>query len=338
MNGRVRVVYLADIFEVESSSELFTYRSDLEKTDPQTVAEVLQGLRDAGFEAIHIADIPSLTRHIQEFPDDIVISTYAGERSRSRTSLIAATCEGHGTPYVGLDAYGQAVCHDKALCKIVAQQCGLLTPASRVYRPGLPLSGLRDFPPPFILKPLAEGSSIGVSARSVIRNIETAEAVAQELFDRIGGPIMAERFVAGREVSLGAIETAKGPLTAFSEIRVAGDPDYFVDRVWDAEEKYHRNLDRHVALIDNELHPDDRAAIMQLLSVLGNFGWIRIDGRLSEGRLQFIEASPDAHLGVRSQFAQGFMLQGMTYSEVLGLVVQSASLRPLGPTAIAKES
>lgn len=202
-----------------------------------------------------------------------------------------------------------------------------------MFRPGWPLHLLDEFALPFILKPVAEGSSIGISADNIIRERSRARAVAEDLLRTFNAPIMAEAFVAGREVSLSAIQSPDGIRTAFSEIRVADQPDYFVERVWDAAEKYHRRLDRHVALIDDELADIDRQAIMRLLSALGDFGWIRIDGRLANGRFNFIEASPDAHLAERSQFAQGFIQQGMSYAEVIAAVVASASPRLPGRAA-----
>jgi D-alanine-D-alanine ligase len=332
--NRQTVVYAADVFDEGAQDSPFERRSDLEKTDAETIAQVLAALEEGGFTALHIGDLDQLARHALAHPDDIVLSTYGGDGSRSRTALVAGLSESLRVPYVGLDAFGQALCHDKSLTKTLALECGLTTPAWRVFRPGWPLDLLEEFELPFILKPVAEGSSIGISAANVIRDRSQALAVAQDLLRTFEAPIMAEAFVAGREVSLCAIQAEGGARTAFSEIVVAGQPDYFVDRVWDAAEKYHRRLDRHVALVDNELADIDRQAIMRLLSALGDFGWIRIDGRLANGRFHFIEASPDAHLGMRSQFAQGFIQQGMSYAQVLAAVVASANQRLPGRAAI----
>ena len=217
--------------------------------------------------------------------------------------------------------------------KQLARQSGLKTPRAREYHAIEEIRHIDDWSYPVIVKPSAEGSSIGISQSSIIDSPEKLKTKAKDLLTALDASIMIEEFVTGREVSVAVIQGTIGAYSSFNEVIVEGEPDYFLDRVWDAHEKYHRELPRRVKSIDDELKDDDRRAIGRFLTALGDFGYIRIDGRLQDGCFHFLEATPDAWLGQGGQLAQGFVNDGWTYPEVLAAIIETARTRLPNPTA-----
>jgi hypothetical protein len=72
-----------------------------------------------------------------------------------------------------------------------------------------------------------------------------------------------------------------------------------------------------------------------LITRLGPFDLLRIDGKIADGRFTAIELTPDIHLGLDSAFLGGFNAAGIAPSTVLEAVV-AASLQnndPGGPPA-----
>ena len=327
------VIFLADMIDLAANKKEFSDRRDLEKTTPQARDDVLAGLRKAGYRVHHMEHPASLTDDLSWSRRQVVLSTYGGEISRSRTTWAPAICEAYGIPYIGLDAYGQSLCHSKMAAKQLARQCELKTPRAREYHAVDEIRHIDDWAYPVIVKPSAEGSSIGISQASVVNSAEKLKSKAEDLLTALDASIMIEQFVTGREVSVAAIQGSAGAYSSFNEVTVDGEPDYFLNRVWDAHEKYHRDLPRQVRSIDNELRDDDRDAIRRFLTALGDFGYIRLDGRLQDGCFYFLEATPDAWLGPGGQLAQGFVNDGWTYHEVLAAIIETARKRLPNPIA-----
>ena len=69
--------------------------------------------------------------------------------------------EKEGIPYVGSDPRGSRLAFNKVAAKRLFQKRGIPTPPWRTIQRGN-WQGLRNFPTPFFVKPVAEGSSIGV--------------------------------------------------------------------------------------------------------------------------------------------------------------------------------
>lgn len=327
------VIFLADMIDPQQRNTVFASRRDLEKTTVETRDEVMAGLRAAGYAAVHMEHPAELTENLEWARRHIVLSTYGGEFHRSRTTWAPAICEANGIPFVGLDAYGQGICHSKMAAKALAKESGLRTPRAREYHAEQDLRHLDDWEFPVIVKPSAEGSSIGISQDSIANSPEELRQAAQALFDELSVSVMVEEFVSGREVSFAAIEGPDGTYASFNEVSVEGAPDYFATRVWDAHEKYHDELPRHVKSIDDELSDKDMPALSRFLKALGHFGYIRLDGRLKDGRIHFLEATPDAWLGEGGQLSQGFVNEGWTYAQVMAAIIETARGRLPSPTA-----
>jgi D-alanine-D-alanine ligase len=249
--------------------------------------------------------------------------------------LVPAIAESFGLDFVGLDAMGQALAHDKEVMKRIAQDCGLATPPWRVLRDATFAKQMcEEFPTPFVIKPIAEGSSIGISQRNLIYQPREGDVLARELLERFRQPVLIESFAGGREVSFISVEAAPRPHQALVEVVVDGQPDFFSTRLFDADEKLNRRLPRSIQRIDNALNSDDKAAIERLLDTIGHYGVVRVDGKLGDdGRFVFLELTTDPWLGVRGHVAQAFIGKGWTYSEVIRAILASALLAPRGQLA-----
>ena len=325
------VVLVADTLQNPGGSGSPVHmRQDLEMTDENTMRALLEALAELGLKVYHYRDPKRLGVNAKKHARDLVLSIYGGKGSRNRMALVPAVCEVHGLAYVGPDVYGRVICQDKEVSKNLARQCGLDTPRHRVIRSTEDLKAVEQFQPPYVLKPLMEGSSIGISPSSLVREGEDGAGVARSLLDELGPPLMAEAFVGGREVSYNCIEASPENFWAYSEIHVEGRDDYFDSHLFDADEKLNRRLPRRVRTIDDELNEEDRERLNRLLATVGRFGYCRVDGKHREGRFVFIELTPDAWIAPTGAFAASFINKGWSYAEVIGAVLSSATPAPRG--------
>jgi D-alanine-D-alanine ligase len=318
------VVVVADLLTDSGERGAYSARRDLEQTEEPTLDEICSAIESLGLQVQHCANPAQLASSANAHSSDVVLSIYGGALSRSRMALVPAICEALDLRYVGPDAYGRIIAQDKEISKRLAADCGLVTPPWRVIRSRGEADSINSLTPPIVVKPLLEGSSIGISPQSLQTSHEGARAAALDLLERFAQPVIVEQFVAGREVSYNRIE-GDGPTTwSFSEVIITGDGGYFEHRLFDAEEKMIRRPGRTVANIDSDLSGDERARLERFLGSIGRYGYCRVDGRLNEGTFAFIELTPDAWLGRLGQFAMGFTEKGWSYEQVLAEILLSA--------------
>jgi D-alanine-D-alanine ligase len=144
--------------------------------------------------------------------------------------------------YVGCRPRAAAMAMDKVLTKSLASAIGVPTPASRELRPG-GLDELDSLPLPMVIKPANEGSSVGLS---ICQTVDEARAAAERLF-AIGKRVLAERYVRGRELTVGIIDGPNGT-EVLPTIEIVPAVEFY-----DYEAKYHRDDTKY--LVDPVLPP-----------------------------------------------------------------------------------
>jgi D-alanine-D-alanine ligase len=319
------IILVADIKADQEPGPAMEYHRDLEKSSPATVEAISQTIRELGLDVLHLQSLDELTdRAKQHLSSDLVLSIYGGERSRNRMALVPAICESFGLRFVGPDVYGRIVCQDKEISKRLAKQCGVLTPRYQIVRNQDSLLKLNPKQFPLVVKPNFEGSSIGISKRSLVKNIDELIENVTEVLIKFDQPVLIEEFIPGREVCYNLIEGRPSTDSQFAEIRIADHPRYFDHNFFCAEEKAAwMNID--ILSINDELLPEDKHALNMLVASLGRYGYCRIDGKLVDGRFHFIELTPDAWLDPSGAFSLSFTKSGWTYGEVLASLLASES-------------
>ncbi len=137
-----------------------------------------------------------------------------------------------GTPYVGARPRGAREAIDKVLTKTIAARLGYDVPESAVFNPQ------DDAPPmsyPFVLKPIFEGSTIGL----FVCHTENDWIEARQDARKAGRPAMIEAYVSGREITCGLVDTGSG-LGALPIIEITP-----ADGLYDYQAKYHREDTRY---------------------------------------------------------------------------------------------
>jgi D-alanine-D-alanine ligase len=317
------VVLVADVLTGTAVAAGYRFQRDLEKVTPVTLNEILDALSELGLRTHHYSHPRDLADHAVRHSRDIVLSIYGGETSRNRMALVPAICETFGLRYVGPDVYGRIVCQDKEISKRLAQEAGVRVVPHRILRSISDLAAIADFPTPFVVKPLWEGSSIGIGQENLARTSADGIAVARRLLEAFQAPIMIEAFVPGAEVSYNIIQGRQSSLTGFTETIIPGQPNFFSHNLFDAKEKQ-ENIWRHDnRLIDELLNKDDQIYLNRLIKLVGGIGYGRIDGKLHDGRFFFLEITPDAWLGKGGAFASAFLYKGLSYPEIVKAILLS---------------
>lgn len=140
-------------------------------------------------------------------------------------------------PYTGSGVMASALAMDKIRTKLLWQAAGIPTPRSRrVASAAEGTSVIAELGLPLIVKPVREGSSIGVTKITQLEEFAAAFAAAATLPDGRQEEVMAEEFVAGTELTAAVLGRTALPLVRIEapEGRYDYQNKYFTDVV-----KYH---------------------------------------------------------------------------------------------------
>jgi len=137
-------------------------------------------------------------------------------------------------PYTGSGVLASALAMDKIRTKWVWQAAGVPTPRScRVAAADAGAAVVAEYGLPLIVKPVREGSSIGVTKVARLEEFAAAFAQAQTLPDCRQEEVMAEEFVAGIELTAAVLGREVLPLVRIEapEGRYDYQNKYFTDVV-----------------------------------------------------------------------------------------------------------
>jgi D-alanine-D-alanine ligase len=171
----------------------------LDQTDAE-VAHHEQALTEAGYDVQQICWGPHFIQDLQEAEVDLVFNV---------SSLAeAAILEELNMPYVGSGTIGTALATDKSLAKKLWQRQGLPTSPFLVAKTEEDCGLFENDPPfdyPLFIKPVAGRGSAGINEQSVVQDYEELVAGVRERCEKIGQPVLIERFLKGREITLGVV-------------------------------------------------------------------------------------------------------------------------------------
>lgn len=298
----------------------------VEPTSYKYYVEFVTAVKSISKDVLIYTDLKTFTDELPNHPDRPVLSTWFGGQSRNRRSMVPAICEASRVPYVGADAYANLLCADKYWALEFARHKGLKTPSHRLIWSPEDIGSVETLPLPQVIKPLAEGSSIGILQTNLVKNYMDARQCAERLLQDMNSPIVAEEFIPGREVSVVLIGKPDDiQIFECMELIVSGDETYLYDKIWDIELKKNSEKPQLFRCISSEFPKSEWSKIRKLYNSLGKMDYMRVDGRLNLNGFVVGELSPDAHLGSDNALAQAAACQGYDYNQFFRLLYSLAS-------------
>lgn len=171
---------------------------------------ILDALKNKGYEAVGVDIGRDAAEHIRKLK--IKIAFIALHGTFGEDGAIQGLLQILGIPYTGSGILASALGMDKVFSKQLFRSHGLLVGPYAVLIPETRKTldaVLREIGFPAVVKPSAEGSSVGVS----IVSTEKEADVAAELAFQYGHAILVEKYIAGKEVQVGILgERALGAI------------------------------------------------------------------------------------------------------------------------------
>ena len=273
-------------------------------------AEIAHALDAAGYEVRPIdvrRDVDDLLGRLDPKPD-VVFNALHGRYGED--GCIQGVLECLGLRYTHSGVLASALAMHKPMAKRLFETAGIPCPPHRIVDPGELRRG-GAMPPPYVVKPLNEGSSIGVRI--------VTDAPPQDW--RFGDRIMVEEYVPGRELTVGVMgDRALG----VTEIRPT-------DGFYDYGAKYTEGKAEHLlpAPVDEAIRAAAMDYAVRAHRALGCRGVTRADFRYddaseSEG-LYLLEVNTQPGMTPLSLVPEAAAHAGISFEELVCWMVENAS-------------
>lgn len=274
-------------------------------------------LKEAGY-AVAVIDVTrdteALIAALTPRPDAVFNNLHG---KGGEDGVIQGVLEMLRIPYTHSGVMASAIGMDKAISKAIAQSRGVTVAEGTI----LPVAAFLQNPPlqpPYVVKPVDQGSSVGIHIVMEGDNFEGFDVNESETFaDRV----MVERYIAGRELTVAVLD---GKAQAVTEIVSA-------TRFFDYEAKYHDTRTR--TILPADIPGPIAAQAMQwaetVYLAIGCHGLARCDFRYDAGEygLVFLEINTQPGCTPESIGPSQIVYNGMSFTALCAHLVETACLK-----------
>src|SRR5262245_23354033 len=282
-------------------------------------AACADALVSAGYQVSQIDVDRDVARRLAEANPDACFNALHGRWGED--GCIQGVLECLGIPYTHSGVLASALAMHKGRAKSVMAAAGVPVAEDRIVdRDVAAVDHVME--PPYVAKPIAEGSSVGVVIVHKGAN-RPPESIRQ--IPAIGNAIMVERFIAGRELTCGVIDDKA---TAIIDIVPAKELEFY-----DYQAKYAPGGSRHIlpAGIPNEVTSAVQRYTLAAHRALGCRGVSRADFRYDDtagghGELVCLECNVQPGMTGTSLVPELAQHAGMSFAELVAWIVEDASV------------
>jgi D-alanine-D-alanine ligase len=307
----------------------------------ETIQAIASALTAGGHEVILLEADDDFTEKLRLSHPEIIFNIAEGRQGDSRESQVPAICEFYGIPYTGSGILTLSTCLNKARTNEVLLCHGLKVPPYQVFYTRddiLQLSS--EFP--LIAKLLHEGSSMGLSEKSVVKDENALRNEVDYLIRTYHEPVLVQKFIIGREFTVGVLGNHDPITLPITEI-IFQDP-YGIVMFYPDEDvfpmfkgfKGKRFMDEFMgqiapkkcicpAVVSPELANRINQITLKAYKALDCRDWCRIDLRLgTDDTLYLLELNPIAGIAPGYWLPNSAELAGLNYTGFINRILDIA--------------
>lgn len=269
---------------------------------------------------------------------DLVFNIAEGLHGIGREAQVPAILDLYEIPYTFSDPLVMSLSLHKGMTKQVVGGFGYPTAAFIVVSSEKETSQIK-FAPPYFIKPVAEGTSKGVTPDSLIRDRDQLAAACRRMIHQFHQPVLVERYLPGREFTTGILGTgASAKILGTMEVHLAAGADSEIYS-YDNKKRYEDVVKyRLVRPEDDPTVTEAEKMALGIWQALGCRDAGRMDFRCDDqGRPIFLEVNPLAGLHPKhSDLPILCNLMGIPYDDLIKTILSSAEKRLTGNSGTDK--
>ena len=281
---------------------------------------IADALRAEGYEVTEIDVAPNIWEQLHQADPDVIVNALHGEWGED--GRVQGVLDLFGAPYSHSGVMASALAMDKHRSKAVLRDVGITVPKGTLAE-RQSVADAHPMDPPYVVKPNAQGSSVGVyivpeGANSPPKDVASNEAM--------GDLVLVEEFIPGRELTVAVMD---GKALAVTEIIAAtGWYDY--------EAKYSDGGSKHTVPAEIPLEVEELCKTWALLAheTLGCKGVTRSDLRFNDinkdlsdivNKIVMLELNTQPGMTPTSLLPEQAEHVGMSFGQLCRWIVEDAS-------------
>jgi D-alanine-D-alanine ligase len=282
----------------------------------------LRALLSAGYLAVEIDALQDVGRRLEDAGIEVAFLALHGRYGEDGT--IQGLLEVMGIPYTGSGVLASALGMNKVAAKKVVAASGLPTPDHVEVGPHDDLRAAaarieRELGFPVMLKPVQEGSSLGVSKCKTPDQLESCLETGRAEY----GKMFAERFVSGTEITIGVIEREGRP-EALPILQLVPKNEFY-----DYYAKYTEGMTEFIlpARLEPAVYEEAQRIAVAVFEAVGCRGYSRVDIMVDQAGLPwFVEVNTLPGMTELSDLPAQARAAGLSYEELVETILLTAGL------------
>ena len=278
--------------------------------------QMLRAAKAAGYDAVGIDATRDLARQIAEAAPDVILNGLHGPWGED--GCVQGLFEILDIPYSHSGVTASAIAMDKRKSKAVYQQAGLDV-AQDVAVTREEAARAHPLKPPYVIKPVNEGSSFGVVFVREQNNGPSQFVLSDDW--KYGDNLMAEEYIPGRELTVAVLGDKPLAVTEITTLR----------EFYDFDAKYAAGGSRHVVPAEVPEHITQKAleAALKAHQALGCRGVTRSDFRFDEDkdRLVILKTNTQPGMTPTSLVPEQAAYTGMPFEDLVSWMIEDSSCR-----------
>lgn len=287
---------------------------------------VLKSLQGQGFDAVEIDPGANLVAQLEEVGAEVVMNVLHG--GAGENGAVQGLLECAGYPYTGCGVLASALTMDKVQTKRILGACGIPTPrwmhiTASAAPEQLADEAIERMGLPAVVKPRAEGSSLGVSIPKTREQLIEATAAVQAGY----GEGIIDRFIDGTEITIGVVGVGE-KTRALPVLELVPKNEFY-----DYEAKYTKGMTDLIApaRIADELTARSQRIALEAFEALGCEGLGRVDMHLDrEGGCWVHEINSVPGMTETSDLPHAAEAENVSYDELVLQILETAAARMQG--------
>ncbi len=281
---------------------------------------VAKALREEGFDVSEIDVGHNLWEQLHDADPDVVFNALHGEWGED--GRVQGILDLFGAPYTHSGVMASALAMDKHRAKAVLRDVGICVPKGTLAE-RMSVAKAHPMDPPYVVKPNAQGSSVGVY---IVKDGANTPPKDVSDNDAMGDLVLVEEFIPGRELTVSVMD---GKALAVTEI--------IPTKGWyDFEAKYADGGSRHVVPAEIPQEVEELCKTWALLAheTLGCRGVTRSDFRFNDinddlsdivNKIVMLELNTQPGMTPTSLVPEQAEFLGMTFGQLCRWIVEDAS-------------
>ena len=282
--------------------------------------KVYDSLKSQGFKVISLDGDEKLIDNLRKNKIDIAYIMLHGRFGEDGT--VQGLLEHYGIPYTGSKVLASALAMNKVASKRIFEACSIPTPKYLVIDKNVSIKKQcekirRIFPFPLVVKPVSEGSSLGVT---IVEDEEKFEGIVIETIEKYND-VFIEEYIKGKEVTVGILGKNED-LMALPILELKPKAKFY-----DYHAKYSAGGTDFVlpAKLPKELYKHTQEVALAAHRALGCYGVSRVDIIVGRDHTPYVhEVNTIPGMTDRSDLPAEAQCAGISFDELVLKILESA--------------